>query len=326
MSVPILLLTFNRPQYFSKVFDQVKKYKPDVIYIYSDGPRDNVSTDIEQINKCRSLIDDINFDCNVNKLFKDNNVGLHTAIPEALDWFFSNVSHGIILEDDCLPTISFFKFCELMLDLYNNNENISIVTGGNIVNGKFDSPYEYLFSKGLCWIWGWATWRRAWEETDMSLKKWESFRSDKRLYKIYKNKNVVKHYEGYFKWITENLKGTNLLWEYRWPLSVLLNDNFYIAPKFNLVENIGYEGFNYGVNKEDERNRFIGMPVKELDFNQLKHPEKIELNESFTQALNKELGFYNTYKKREFEKMNLKRYIFGIRRILSKIKQELTIN
>jgi len=323
MSVPILLLTFNRPDYFSKVYDQVKKYKPETLLVYSDGPRTDYPSDIEKINKCRLLVNEIDYYCDIKKLYKDKNVGLHTAIPEALDWFFSNVSHGIILEDDCLPNMSFFKFCELMLEKYYDNEKVSIVTGGNIVNDKFESSYDYLFSKGLCWIWGWATWRQAWQKYDMNLQKWDSFKKNKKLFKTFDNKNVVKHYEGYFNWITEGLKGTNLLWEYRWPLSVLLNDNFYIAPKHDLVKNVGYEGFNYSLNKYDERNRFIGMPVKELDFDRLKQPEKIELNKSFTEALNRELGFYNSYKKRDFEKVNIKKYIKLPNRIFKSLLKKI---
>ena len=186
-------------------------------------------------------------------------------------------------------------------------------------------PYDYSFSKGLCSIWGWATWKRAWIRRDMQLGKWPDFKKENKLKKLFRNKNVVKHYEGYFNWIINGLGGANLLWEYRWPLSVLLDDGYYIVPRSNLVMNIGEEGFNYKKGKDNIDNKYLYMEIKDIDFTRFKHPPKIEEDQEFTNALNYEKGFEEPYQKKDFEKLNLKRYIWRIRQILSKYKQKITI-
>jgi len=234
--VPVLLLTFNRLDTTQRVFEQVARYRPVRLYLASDGPRPQVQGEKEKVDHVRQfLIDRIDWECEVKTLFRPVNLGCKIAVSEAISWFFEHEEHGIILEDDCLPHLSFFPFCAQMLDVYRDDTRIMQISGTNFIGHYTPDPqYPYFFSK-YGGIWGWASWRRAWKHFDLSPGK----------YRQAKATGILKGFLGStYAWrmyLYEQVFEKSLdTWDYQWSFSRAINSGLSIVPAVNLIKNIGF--------------------------------------------------------------------------------------
>ena len=167
---PVLFLIFNRPETTIQVFSAIKKAQPNRLYIAADGPRPEYPDEVNHCKIARTIATNVDWDCEVKTLFRDQNLGCRLAVSQAIDWFFEQEPEGIILEDDCLPNQSFFWFCKELLEKYRNETRIMHIGGTNFQFGKNRTNYSYYFSR-YAHIWGWASWRREWKYYDEKLKK-----------------------------------------------------------------------------------------------------------------------------------------------------------
>ena len=169
ISCPVTMIIFNRYDKAKKVFEQVKLVKPPKLLIVADGPRESRPNEKELCEKTRSIISEIDWDCEVLTNFAEKNMGCKDRIASGLDWVFSQVEESIILEDDCIPSLSFFYFCEENLRKYKNDSRIMMISGDNHLFGKKTISDSYYFSRHVH-IWGWATWKNRWKDfkTDIS--------------------------------------------------------------------------------------------------------------------------------------------------------------
>ena len=148
MTVPVLFLIYNRPKEALKVFKQIKKYKPKQLFIASDGAKN--TNDIKKIDNLRNeILNMVNWNCEIFTKFNKINKGCGLAISEAITWFFNNIEMGIILEDDCVPNQSFFKFCEDALIEYEFDYRIMHISGLNLFQNKNITKESYFFSKHI---------------------------------------------------------------------------------------------------------------------------------------------------------------------------------
>jgi hypothetical protein len=155
-----------------------------------------------------------------------------------LNWVFSQVEEAIILEDDCLPHPSFFRFSEEMLARYRDDERVMMVGGTNYLRDKPDIEQSYFFSRYFA-IWGWATWRRAWNKYDITLKEWERIRGEGQVNFLYPQKFMRKHLTTLFDLAYQGRVNT---WDIQWFYSCLFNNGLSVVPKKNLISNIGTVG------------------------------------------------------------------------------------
>ena len=154
-SIPILFLVFNRPETTALVFQEIRKVRPQQLFVAADGPRPDRTGEAEKCAEVKKIVAAVDWPCEVKTLFRDNNLGCRVAVSSAINWFFENVEEGIILEDDCLPHPDFFRFCNELLDYYRNDERIMHIGGNNF---QFVNKYgksSYYFSH-YAHIWGWA--------------------------------------------------------------------------------------------------------------------------------------------------------------------------
>ena len=239
--IPVLFLIFNRPENTKIVFNAIKKIKPKKLYIAADGPRLNIQSDIHNCHVTRKIALNIDWDCNLRTLFRDSNLGCGRAISEAINWFFNNEEYGIILEDDCVPCKSFFHFCKELLLKYELNERIMHINGNNfnlpLKNlSQDDKSYSYYFGS-FAQVWGWASWKRAWNKYDFNIRSWTDKRVRRKL--IHTFPNLWSYLERSISFdMVQN--GKIDTWDYQWQYAVLVNDGLAIVPKHNLVTNIGY--------------------------------------------------------------------------------------
>ncbi|MGN6180534.1 MAG: hypothetical protein ACTHNW_15205 [Mucilaginibacter sp.] len=234
---PILLLIFNRPETTQKTFDEIRKQQPKYLFIAADGPRDNVASDIEKCKQCRNVIATIDWDCEVKTLFRDKNLGCGAGPADAITWFFKNVEQGIILEDDIFPDQSFFGFCERMLKCYRNDERVMHISGGYFLENFVESTTkEYYYYTRHIHVWGWASWRRAWNNYDYAMRDWPRLSSARSL-RDYYGRNYL-FWKDIFTGQKKNSR--NDIWDYQWMLSIYKCNGIAINPTRNLTLNIGF--------------------------------------------------------------------------------------
>jgi len=274
MKTPLLFIVFNRPDTTARVFEEIRKAKPCRFFIAADGVRVGNEDDKVLCQKTKDIVKNVDWNCEVKTLFQEKNLGCKNAVSTAINWFFENVEEGIILEDDCLPNPSFFTFCEEMLEKYRNKENIGIISGDNFIQEKIleninPNKDEYYFIRPV-YIWGWATWKRAWNKYDIEMKSWPEVREQKKINKIFENKNVADFYNHLFQYA---YIGGAKTWDIQWLFSCLMNNLLCIVPPRNLVSNIGIAG----VHSKTE-SPFNNMPTESFSVENLKHPEYISPN------------------------------------------------
>ena len=163
INVPVLILFFNRPDALSAVFNQVRKAQPSHLFLYQDGPRGE--RDIPGIEACRRIVENVDWPCEVHRLYQEKNYGCDPSEFLSQKWAFSHVDKCIVLEDDSIPSLSFFTFCKEMLDRYEHDTRISMITGMNYDEVTPDMPYDYFFATTFS-ISGWASWRRVIDQWD----------------------------------------------------------------------------------------------------------------------------------------------------------------
>jgi len=278
---PILFLIFNRLDTTKKVFTEIRKVKPKHLFVASDGPRRGKNGEKEIVDKVRKyVLKNINWECEVKTLFRDKNLGCKYAVSGAIDWFFKNAKQGIILEDDCLPNPSFFRFCQEMLEKYKDEEKIMMISGDNFIEIKTRNLKEsYYFSKNAN-IWGWASWKGAWDKYNVNIHN-----------KI--KKNQIKSISSGFMEYIQNIKKIKQLkeesvktWDYQWEFVMKLNNGLSVIPKVNLVENIGLYGNHFTNTKQNRFDfKFLHQNRKEIDF-PLIHPKKIDVNRKIDKTIN----------------------------------------
>jgi len=235
-STPILLLIFNRPELLKQVFKEIRKIKPLKLYVAADGPRENYPADQEKCRSARKIIENIDWPCQVFKLYRDRNLNCKLAITPAIDWFFKQEKEGIILEDDCVPNKSFFKFCADLLEKYRDNEKIMHIAGTNLQANYWRGDGTYFFSQ-IPVIVGWATWQRAWKFYDINMKNWPLFLKQNKIASISDNKKIRRFA---LKKLNHAYKNDLDEWDYQWILTIWLQNGLAIIPNINLITNIGY--------------------------------------------------------------------------------------
>ncbi len=259
----ILLLIFNRPETTAQVFDTVRTVRPSRLYVAADGPRENAREDYDRCARARAATEAIDWDCQVTRLYRDGNLGCRSAVNSALDWFFGHEDEGIILEDDCLPSTSFFPFAQRLLSLYRNNRRIAMIRGTNYLRDSLRVSESYVFSRYFS-VWGWASWKRVWTMHDKAMSGWDAFRSQGRLRTYYPRRFMQKHVRDTFDLAASGNIDT---WDIQFSFSCLVNDMLAVVPRLNLVSNIGLSGTH---TTDDARNHFL--PVFTLDTDALVHP------------------------------------------------------
>ena len=232
IDVAVLLIFFVRDETFSRVFQEVKKARPRQLLLWQDGPRENHPHDLEGIKKCREIALDIDWECEVYTHFNEKNYGCDPSTFYADKWAFSIVDKCIVLEDDQLPTQSFFVFCKELLDRYEHDNRISHICGHNFIGGAKWCPNDYLFA--YTGTGAWASWRRV-------AKQWDEEYSF--LDNDYDILNLEFHFGNRSKeWIeysTRHRKSGKAHWESILGMGEHLNSQYAIIPKINMVQNIG---------------------------------------------------------------------------------------
>ena len=236
LSTVVLFLVFNRLDTTKQVFEAISQAKPPRLYVASDGARANKEGEAEKVQAIRDYImQNIDWECDVKTLFRDQNLGCKYAVSDAISWFFDNEEQGVILEDDCLPSQSFFWYCEELLGRYKNEESVYLVSGDARGPESFGMKEDYGFCK-YPMIWGWASWARVWKNYDPELQDWPKVRN-KLPSSISSYKPTINFWKNIFDQMYRKEIDT---WDYQFSYLLQKYGGKCIVPKVNLITNIGF--------------------------------------------------------------------------------------
>lgn len=267
---PVLFLIFNRPSTTEIVFEEIRKAKPGKLFIAADGPRKNKAGEKEKCDAARAILSKVDWNCEVKTLFREENLGCGRAISGAITWFFEHVEEGIILEDDTKPAPEFFRFCAELLEYYRDDIRVMEIGGSSLPNRLTNnSNYSYFFSD-WDYIWGWATWKRAWKHFDYSMKLYPEATE-----KGYLLSNYTSIYERHYieSMLSRSYYNNDDVtwWSVQWGFSRKINSGLVIVPTKNMVVNLGFGG---EATNTTNGAQWDMMKLEKTEF-PLKHPEFI---------------------------------------------------
>jgi len=267
LKTPVLFLIFNRLDTTKQVFEAIRKAKPPRLYIAADGARASKAGEEEKVKAVREfVINNIDWNCEVKTLFRNENLGCGLAVSEAITWFFENEEMGIILEDDCLPVQSFFWFCEELLERYKDDMRVWQISGDNYQNGKKRGVADYYFSI-YSHIWGWASWADRWSKYDFKLN---SLKDNQFIDSILRKPKAIEYWKNIFNIMKEKPIDT---WDYQWLFTIFYFRGLVILPNMNLVANIGF-----GDDSTHTRGEINPYWLKKFDVVIKNHPKEIKQN------------------------------------------------
>lgn len=269
-TTPILFCIFNRPELTARVFEEIRKCKPKTLFVASDGPRSTHPEDEPKVEAARNVIDSIDWDCDLKTRFLPNNLGCKQAMSSAISWAFEHAEELVILEDDCLPDPSFFAYCSSLLERYRENEEVMMVSGNNFQPSR-RSDASYYFSRWTH-IWGWATWKRAWQHFDVDVSSWPQLKREKKLQSVFRDPEEYAHWA---KTLDSQFAGDIDTWDFPWAYAVWANDGLAILPERNLVTNIGFG--TDATHTTDPESKLAEIPA--CNIGPLLHPINIAINE-----------------------------------------------
>lgn len=270
---PILLIGFNRPDFMAAQIAAVREARPMKLYIAVDGPRANRQGEAEKCRAVRDCARLVDWPCEVKTLFHSKNLGCKSAPVRAISWFFDSEEAGIVLEDDCRPTLSFLRFATEMLERYKNDERVGAIAGFNHFNLQSDPRESYHFSGHLD-IWGWASWRRVWQKYDVTMAKYSS-----RVDEIIKESKQLSYSRKFLRQGVDEVREGLDAWDFQFSLMFMAERYLSVVPRVRLVANAGIDvqeathtgGYNYYAPRFARAGR--------LEF-PLVHPSEVECDES----------------------------------------------
>lgn len=236
LNTSVVLFIFNRPDTTEKVFEAIRHAKPPKLFVIADGHRAKQPGETEKCAAARSIVERVDWECEVLRNYSEINMGSGRRVSTGITWVFEQVDEAIFLEDDCLPDLTFFRFCSDLLKQYKNDNRVMMISGtNNLVKWQAKSQSYHFSYFGS--IWGWASWKRAWVHYDYELKILKELEISKKLCEILLDNEKVKYV---IKTYQKTLNGEIDTWDYQWLFSRLLKAGLSIVPSTNLVSNIGF--------------------------------------------------------------------------------------
>lgn len=235
---PLLLIGFNRPELLTRVIDRLRDVEPRQVFLAVDGPRESVHADHDRVQRTRECVDLLDWDCEVQTLFREENLGCGRAVSGAIDWFFSKVEAGVILEDDIIPDLSFFPYASELLRRFRDDQRVFAISGSSYLPPAVaPQNHSYRFSM-FPNIWGWATWRDRWAQYEFGIGHWRKDISTRRLWQLTNHSPwAFAFWSTHFDLMARHRIDT---WDLQLVATAMRTGGLTVTPNTNLIENIGW--------------------------------------------------------------------------------------
>jgi hypothetical protein len=264
---PVVLFVFNRPHLTTQSFERIRQARPRRLFVVADGPRVGHPDDPDLCEATRKMVSSPDWKCELQTDFAEENLGNGQRMSSGLDWVFKQCEEAIILEDDCLPSRSFFNFCTTLLTYYRDDTRVMHISGDNFQDGIHRGMGSYFFSR-YSLSWGWASWARAWQYYDCKIRHWPEARELAWLHSFLDNPAEIRYWTMIFERLHRGLIDT---WDYQWLFACWRHNGLSIQPNANLVSNVG-SGPDATHHKGPHST--IGIPTLELE--DLLHPGQVQ--------------------------------------------------
>lgn len=329
--VPVLMVFFNRSEPLKQVFEAVRRARPKILFLAQDGARSSNQNDLKNIELCREVVKDIDWDCEVHTNYSSENLGCGKRMSSAISWAFEYVDRLMILEDDCVPGQDFFPFCEELLEKYKDDERISMISAMNHLE-KYENynKHSYIFCNSGA-IWGWATWKREWEHYDFNMKFVDELNAFDKIkassYPRYYKKDLLKQGKNRKKVLDAGKKLSS--WTFQYNMIRILQNQVTIVPSVNLISNVGltcestHASSNIKMIPKGLRKVFF-MKIHEIAF-PLNHPACVYCDDYFDRKVWALMGMpLHIAVWRKLSSMT-RRIIFGGRKEIQKMFKKIFI-
>ena len=269
LETPIAFCIFNRPELTARVFEAIQRARPKQLLVIADGPREDRPGEPETVAQTRAILDRVDWDCDVKTNFSPTNLGCRTRMASGLTWAFEQAEELIVLEDDCLPDPTFFDFAQSLLRHYRDDDRVMTISGNNFQPGP-SSNNSYYFSR-WAHIWGWASWRRAWQHYDLEIKSWPNDKSTNFLSNAVDSPVELQYWSNVYDQIH---RGEIDTWDFSWAYALWKHNGLAILPETNLVTNLGFG--ETATHTIDPDAKLANLPMGSID--QIIHPPRVERN------------------------------------------------
>lgn len=267
LKTPVAFMIFNRPDFTARVFAEIARARPSKLLVVADGPRFNRPGEAKKVAATRAIVEQVDWPCEVLKNYAETNLGCKRRVSSGLDWVFQTVEEAIILEDDCLPHPTFFRFCEELLEKYRNDERVMHISGSNFQFGRSRGEGSYYFSR-YTHIWGWASWLRAWRHFDVQMGQWTCVEDQEMFLRDFANPAEKRFWKAVWNAVCKSEIDT---WDFQWAFACLARGALSIVPNVNLVSNIGFGTESTNTAKADDA---ANQPTCTMEF-PLVHPHAV---------------------------------------------------
>jgi hypothetical protein len=283
LRTPVAMLIFNRPDTTARVFERVRAVRPSTLMVVADGPRADRPGEEERCREAREIVEAVDWPCELLTEYSDANLGCGRRISSGLDWVFERADSAIVLEDDCLPDLTFFRFCEDLLDRYRSDDCVMHISGDNfqsVGRGRLARLLDrlrpgggpsYYFSR-YPHVWGWASWSSAWRRYDFEMSAWTSADDKGPFLDRFTDPSERDFWRRTWDAVA---RGEIDTWDYQWAFACISRGGLSAMPSRNLVSNLGFgEGAHHTVGSSP----LAGLPVGHLRF-PLDHPGVVRRDE-----------------------------------------------
>ena len=268
LATSIALCVYNRPLLTQQVLAALAEVRPRHILVIADGPKQGLPGDRERCDAVIDLIRSIDWPAALEWNVSPVNLGIRRRLQSGLSWVFGRVKEVIVLEDDCVPHPTFFRFCVELLDRYRDDPRIALICGSNFQFDADCGPASYFFSRYPL-IWGWAAWRRTWKHYDPDLDQWSKLRETSWLTDYLGDPLAA----AYWRAVFDKVRAGFDTWDFQLTFSCWRADALAVQPARNLVSNIGF-GIDASFAQAAD-SIFARIPLHEMQF-PLIHPKSIE--------------------------------------------------
>jgi hypothetical protein len=272
----ILFLIYRRADTTARVFQAIREARPARLFVAADGPRQENEGEAEECEKCRRVIDQgVDWPCQVEKLYRKENLGLKNAIGQSISWFFEQVEEGIILEDDTLPSADFFRYCANLLECYRDDSRIWVIGGSNFIGSRLFAGDSYAFTLYNP-MWGWASWKRAWKFYEPTPADINAAADPVRLERLLGSEEYANFWSDIFHRVA---RGQINSYAYLWRLALWKHEALSVIPSVNLISNIGFD--HRATHTTSADNPKVNRTLEVLSF-PLIHPKEVVDNREIT--------------------------------------------
>ncbi len=299
--VPVLLIFFARPKTFSCVFEKIREARPSVLFLACDGPRPGNAKDADNVELCKKIAENIDWQCTVYKKYSDVNLGCGVGPASAISWAFEYVDRLLILEDDCVPDLSIFHYMRDLLEKYKDDERVGAISSYNHFQKWDCGEYDYFFTKAGATL-GWGTWKRVWEKYDYYIKDFDNPYYQKILEHEVINPRAGKRRCMAWRNTRDRLsQGENISWwDHQFGFVKYINSYLTIVPKENLIYNIGVgEGSSHATHLKKRKWR-VGevcfMPTGQVP-KEIHHPTHVICDRTYDEAYFHRIAYKGFFRK-----------------------------